>query len=182
MTTLPFRPAYDVEGTLNVKKLDPNAVLPSRAKDGDAGYDCVAISNGEYNADKTYIEYKTGLSIEVPPGYHVELFPRSSISKYDLVLANSIGLVDNGYRGELLFRFKVIQRIVQDAGDRGSPYDPSSKPSRPSVFFPTPIIYQKGDKIGQIVIRKTVSFPVKEVEQLSQTERGTGGFGSSDKK
>ena len=85
------------------KKLDPSAVAPSRAKEGDAGYDLVAIDDGTVDADG-FIQYRTGLSIDPPQGYHTEIWPRSSISKYDLALANSIGLVDNGYRGELLVR------------------------------------------------------------------------------
>lgn len=151
--------------SLKIKKLVPEAVLPSRANDTDAGYDCVAIDDGTWSDDQTFIEYRTGISIELPPGMHSELFPRSSVSKYDLVLANSIGLVDNGYRGEVRFRFKYVPRLVKVGMD--------------SFVVKPAIRYKKGDKIGQIVIRNTVSLPVQEVEDLSETVRGEGGFGSS---
>ena len=141
--------------TLKVKKLDPAAVLPTKAKDGDAGYDVVALNDGSWS--DTYVEYRTGIAVELPPGYHLELFPRSSISKTHLVLCNSIGLVDNGYRGEILFRFRLVHNGQ------------------------TPVCYKKGEKIGQLVIRKTLSAVVEEVTELSETQRGTGGFGSSGK-
>lgn len=148
----------DVFPSLRVKKLVPEAVLPTRANPDDAGYDVVAIYDPEVT--DTYVQYRTGLAIEVPKGYHTEIFPRSSISKYDLVLANSIGLIDNGYRGELIFRFKIVPR------------------ANGSILSK---VYEKGDKIGQIVVRRTIDLPILEVENLSDTVRGEGGFGSSDK-
>lgn len=152
---------------MKVKKLDPEAVLPTRATEGDVGYDVVALDDGTWAPDATYIEYKTGLAIEVPVGFHTELFPRSSVSKYDLILANSIGLVDNGYRGELRFRFKYIPRFEVNE---------QQLQQRP------PILYKKGDKIGQIVVRTSITtFQVEEVEELSDTARGAGGFGSTGK-
>jgi dUTP pyrophosphatase len=150
---------------LKVKKLIPEAVIPSKAKPGDAGYDLTAIDDGTWSADGTYIQYRTGLAIEPPPGYHTELFPRSSGTKTDLMLGNSIGLVDNGYRGEILLRFKLAKR--------GTVFPTS--PQQPII------IYKKGDKIAQLVIRKTEDMEVVEVENLSSTERGTGGFGSTGK-
>jgi dUTP pyrophosphatase len=153
---------------LSVKKLDPEAVIPSRVHEGDVGYDVTAIDDGTWSPDGTFLEYKTGIAIEVPKGFHTELFPRSSVSKYDLLLANSIGLVDNGYRGELRFRFKYIPRFQVTEG---------------VLEQLPPIFYKKGDKIGQIVVRQSITqFPVNEVNELSETARGDGGFGSSDKK
>lgn len=140
---------------LLVKKLDPEAVLPTKANSDDSGYDVVAIDDGTWA--ETYIEYKTGIAIQLPIGYHVELFPRSSISKTDLLLCNSIGLVDWSYTGELKFRFKYV----------------SAKHS--------PILYKKGDKIGQIVIRNTIKMNIQEVNELHVTKRGNNGFGSSGK-
>lgn len=158
---------------IRVKKLDPKAVLPKRANEsrlgqGDAGYDVVAIDNGTWNEDGTYIEYNTGISIEPPPGYHTEMFPRSSITKYDLVLGNSIGLVDNPYRGPIKFRFKYVPRVGCDAQ------------GVPCAIAPIKI-YCAGDKIGQLVIRKTENMDFVEAEELSDTTRGTGCFGSSGK-
>ena len=146
---------------LKVKKLVPEAVLPKQAKADDAGYDLVAISDGQWSEDRTYIEYDTGLAIEPPKGYHTEIFPRSSISKTDLVLANSLGLVDGKFRGSLRCRFKYIPRTYIHGQN------------------PEPLLHKKGDKIAQLVIRKTEYLEVEEVSELSQTERAEGGFGST---
>ncbi len=145
--------------TVSVKKLTADAVLPKKAKESDAGYDIVAIDDGTFTPEG-YVSYRTGLSISPPKGYHVLIFPRSSISNYDLVLANSVGLVDNGYRGEIMVRFKPVDRII-------SSKDPVRK------------IYKKGDKIAQLVFEKTISFEMQEVNSLDDTDRGSGGFGSS---
>jgi dUTP pyrophosphatase len=165
MTTLQHD--FTPDEQLKVKKLVPEAVLPLKANDDDAGYDLTAISDPEVK--DSYVQYRTGISIEVPKGYHTELFPRSSISKYDLVLANSVGLVDNGYRGEVLLRFKITPRVAPD-GEYVKFLDPKIWPPR---------LYIKGDKVAQIVIRKTITLPVVEVAELSDTARGDGGFGSS---
>jgi len=82
---------------IKVKKLHPDAVLPKCANETDAGYDLVAIDEGEIvseGLDIMYIQYRTGIAIAPPEGYHTEIFPRSSISKKQLFLANSVGLVD----------------------------------------------------------------------------------------
>lgn len=138
---------------VKIKKLVEYATIPSYAKDGDAGLDITAIT---VEGNGKYVEYGTGLSFEVPEGYVGLLFPRSSISKYDLILANSVGVLDSGYRGEVKFRFKMTNQTS------------SAKQ------------YEIGDKIGQIMI---VPYPqIEFVEgELSDTERGTGGFGSSGK-
>lgn len=137
-----------------VKKLNPEAVIPSSAHETDAGYDLVAIDDGKWT--DTYVEYDTGLSIQPEKGYHVEIFPRSSISKTDLVLANGVGLIDESYRGPILLRFKC---------------------TNPQMF--TRKSYKKGDKIGQLVIRATERALFKEVDELVETKRGSGGFGST---
>lgn len=142
---------------MKVKRLVELAVIPSRASLLDAGYDLVATS---YSVQGEFIEYSTGISIELPEGYHAEIFPRSSISKYDLSLANSVGLIDNGYRGELKLRFKVTNKSNGDSTR-------------------LPIIYEVGDKIGQLVLRKTITANIIEVDSLSSTDRGSGGFGST---
>ena len=149
---------------MKVKKLDERAIMPSQAKSGDAGYDLVAIDDGTISPEHGFIEYRTGIAIEVPEGFHTEIFPRSSISKYDLALANSIGLVDGGYRGEVLVRFKYAPPFHADG----------------TSLLDRPIIrYKKGDKIAQLVVRQTVHVGIEEVEELSDTARGAGGFGST---
>lgn len=152
---------------VNVKKIHPDAIIPQCAKKGDAGYDLVAIDDGIIGQDG-YIEYKTGLAISPPAGMHVCIFPRSSISKYDLVLANGIGLIDNGYRGEILLRFKPVNRFLNT--------------TQTISLIPSPIKkYIRGDKIGQLVFMPTINVEMVEVSNLDETERGTGGFGSSGK-
>lgn len=140
---------------IKIKKLVPEAVIPSYANPGDAGMDLTAINMNTVLEDGYgYIEYSTGLALEIPKGYAGLIFPRSSISKTGLFLANAVGLIDSGYRGEILLRFKYIA---------GSTY------------------YKIGDRVGQIVIIKLPWVVLKEVEELDKTKRGGGGFGSSDK-
>ena len=137
---------------IKVKKLTPKAEIPQYAHIGDAALDVKAVSR---NITDKYIEYGTGLSFEIPQGYVMLIFPRSSISNQDLSLANCVGVLDSTYRGELKLRFRVILN-AQD-------------------------IYEVGDKVGQILV---IPYPVlsfKETDELSTTDRGSGGFGSTGK-
>lgn len=140
---------------VNIKKVSPNAVIPSYAKPGDAGLDLTA-TNYKYNSTHNYYEYYTGLALEIPDGYMGLIFPRSSISKTDLVLCNGIGVADSKFRGELKLRF--FPR---------------------SINLKKPNIYKVGDRIGQLIILPYPLIKLNEVEELSETERGAGGFGSS---
>lgn len=137
------------------KKLDANAVIPSYAKSGDAGLDLTAIS---INEAPEYYEYGTGLAVEIPKGYVGLIFPRSSVSKVDLVQANSVGVVDSGYRGEIKIRFKRVKH--QD--------------SNISRRFGL-------ERVAQLIIMKYPVIEVEEAEELSETERGEGGFGHTGK-
>ena len=147
---------------VRLKKLSPEAKIPEKANASDAAYDLVAVADPCFHGH--FVEYRTGIAIELPPGYHALIHPRSSISKYDLMLCNSIGLLDNGYRGEIICRFKII---------------PSGPIAEGTLL--NPAIYQKGDKIAQLLIEKTETFHFVEVEELSSTDRGSGAFGSSGK-
>jgi len=152
---------------LKVKRIHPDAVLPKRAKEGDVAYDLVAIDDGKIiceNEESLYIEYRTGLTIEPPKGYHTEVIARSSITNYDLILKNNIALFDNNYRGEFLFRFFITRDIIRADG---------------SISRKFCKLYKKGDRIAQLLIRKTIILPVVEVEELSETNRGEGKFGST---
>jgi len=138
---------------VKIKKLVPEAVIPTYAKEGDAGLDITAIDIlMENNPHYGYIEYSTGLAIEIPEGYVGLLFPRSSISKTGMILANSVGVIDSEYRGEIKFRFKAI---------------------------PGTNLYDIGDRIGQLIIIPYPSIELEETDELSSTHRGDGGFGSS---
>lgn len=139
---------------VKIKRLDSNAKIPTYANPGDAGMDIYATSM-KFTED--YIEYGTGLSFEVPEGYVMLIFPRSSISNKDLVLTNSVGVLDSGYRGELRFRFKKLKEPGKLRMD----------------------LYNPGDKIGQIMIIPYPTIEFEEVESLSDSVRGVGGFGSS---
>ena len=140
---------------VKIKKLHENAVIPAYAKPGDAGLDLTATSvvTDEYGN----VVYGTGLAIEIPFGYAGLLFPRSSNSKTDLYLTNHVGVVDSGYRGEIMFKYRPLDGIL------------NSK------------IYQVGERVGQIVILPYPAVSFEEVEQLSDTERGDSGFGSTGK-
>lgn len=142
---------------VKVKKLSPNAVIPAYAKNGDAALDLTAISYTSQDANCNHI-YGTGLAIEIPEGHVGLLFPRSSLCKYDLALTNSVGVIDSGYRGEIKFVFK--DTLV-------------------NVYTGQEDIYKIGDRIGQIIIIPYPKIELVESEELSDTERGTGGFGSS---
>ena len=89
---------------IKIKKLSKDAVIPKYAKEGDAGMDLVATSK-EYDGDGNTV-YGTGLAFEIPKEYVGLLFPRSSNAKTDLRLTNSVGVLDSGYRGEVMFKFR----------------------------------------------------------------------------
>ena len=151
------------------KKLHEDAVLPSYAKAGDAGMDLTCVEHGKLikSPDDAsiwyYIEFKTGLSVEIPNGYVGLLFPRSSISKTAMVLANSVGVVDSGYRGEICVRFKLDYACAM-------PNDENKNLAS---------IYLKGDRIAQLMIVPYPTIEPEFAEEVSETERGEGGFGSS---
>jgi dUTP pyrophosphatase len=149
---------------VKIKKLHPDAIIPAYSKSGDAGMDMVATS-AQISEDGLYIEYGTGLSIEIPDGYVGLLFARSSISKTPLVLANHVGVVDSGYRGEIKFRFKDLLINQNENGE----------------LFGSELAYEVGNKIGQIMILPYPQIEFVESEELSDTSRGEGGFGSTGK-
>ena len=162
---------------VNIKKLSEDAVVPQYAKPGDAGMDVIATS---VEVTDKFIEYGTGLAFEVPEGYVMLIFPRSSVSKYDLSLANAVGVLDSGYRGELKLRFKR-NYIIKHFGDNKT-LEKSAFEHRisPTEMLICDKIYEIGDKVGQIMIIPYPQIEFNEVKELSETERGAGGFGSSD--
>lgn len=136
---------------LKFKKLSDNAVLPSYAKEGDAGLDLTVTESREDTLNHV-VKVKFGISVEIPVGHVGLIFPRSSIYKKGLYLSNSVGVIDSGYRGELMANF----------------YD-----------FGVEDTYEVGERCAQMII---VPYPIIESEwseSLSSTERGSGGFGST---
>jgi dUTP pyrophosphatase len=135
------------------KKLVPEAVKPKFGKPGDAGADLVATSK-DWRGEKQVV-YGTGLAVEIPEGMVGLVFPRSSVRNYDLAMSNSVGVIDSGYRGEIMVTFNI------------------SNPSK------TGQIYQIGDRIAQLVIVPVPLITYAETQELSETNRGTAGHGST---
>lgn len=140
---------------VKIKKLNPDAVIPTYAKPGDACMDIVATSL-HYDDVKGFV-YGTGFAVEVPEGYEMVIRPRSSICKTDAYITNSPGTVDSGYRGEVMVVFKNNHPDNNEAP------------------------YKIGERIAQIKIQEVIPIEFVEVEELSETERGDGGYGSTGK-
>ena len=136
---------------IKIKKLHPNAIIPTYAKEGDAAMDLYAAEVMKDNYGN-YV-YLAGIAAEIPPGFVGLLFPRSSVSKTSMALANSVGVVDSGYRGEVMLKFR-------QTGDANP-------------------IYRAGDRVGQLMIIPHPKMEFIEVPELSTTDRGEGGFGST---
>ncbi len=140
---------------IKIKRLHKDAIIPTYGKPGDAGLDltAVSVSKDEYgNA-----VYGTGLAIEIPAGHVGLIFPRSSNSKTDLYLTNHVGVIDTGYRGEIMFKFRPIKGLLNAK------------------------VYAVGDRIGQLMILPYPIIELIDVAELSESERGTGAFGSTGK-
>jgi dUTP pyrophosphatase len=143
------------EGVLvKVKKIHPNAVIPSYSKVGDAGMDLTITSEIENTTFS--VSYGFGIAMEIPKGHVGLVFPRSSVRNQDLILSNCVGVIDSGYRGELQATFKKTQGLDS-------------------------IKYKVGERGAQIIILPYPTIYMTEVPELSDTERGTGGFGSTGK-
>lgn len=135
---------------IKIKKLHKDAVIPTKAHATDAGCDLYATS---CHYDNGLIIYGTGIAVEIPAGYVGLVFPRSSIANTHLTLSNSVGVIDSGYRGEVMAKFRK-------GGTRG---------------------YDVGERIAQLIILPYPEVVFEEAEELSESDRGTGGYGSSGK-
>ena len=159
-----------------VKKLDKNAVIPSRAHDNDAGFDMVATRK---NITEKYVEYGTGIAMHIPDGHVGLLFPRSSVTKKDLILKNSVGVIDAGYRGEISFRFYLYGGRIEQNISNGF-FGKIKLFNNWYCQDDNWDMYEVGDKIGQIIIIKLPKIEMVEIDDLEESERGTGGYGSTD--
>lgn len=139
------------------KKLHDDAKIPSYAHDTDAGLDLTAVSfTQEFDkSNKLVLVYHTGLAVEIPEGYVGLIFMRSSVSNKSISLTNAVAVIDSGYRGELLLKYKITTDSL-------------------------PTIYQPGEKIGQLIIIPYPKINPIEAEELSSSDRNEGGFGSTD--
>ena len=134
---------------IRVKKVHPNAVLPKYANFGDAAVDLVSVR--KWKDDHGNVCYGTGLAMEIPENHVGLLFPRSSISKTNLRLCNAVGVIDSGYRGEIMLKF-------DKNGDKE---------------------YEVGDRVGQLMLIPIPSVQFVQVANLPDSDRGLGGFGST---
>lgn len=144
---------------LKFKRLKDEAILPIRAHKGDAGLDltCTEITTELNECGQVILVYHTALAVEIPEGYVGLLFPRSSIANKALMATNSVGVIDSGYRGEIMFKMKATTDVV-------------------------PAIYKPGEKFCQLVIVPYLNdITISESAELSESDRGEDGYGSTDK-
>jgi dUTP pyrophosphatase len=174
---------------IKLKKLDNHAVIPTYAHDGDVGMDLTAISV-EYDKEKDMYIYHTGLALESDKHYGILLFPRSSNRKTDAYLCNHVGIVDSYiYRGEIMLCFKNRDSIYMNAlkdsiewyknAKSGSLKARIEKLMNDEEFAMSLAPYNVGDRVAQMVVMPYPNVVVEEVENLSDTVRGEGGFGST---
>lgn len=142
---------------VKVKKLHSDAVIPKYAKPGDAGLDLYAVDVKPHvdslTGETTKIIVDSGLAFEIPEGFVGLVFPRSSIQSTGLRMSNCVGVIDSGYRGSV--------KTVFDIKDSSLTY------------------YEAGDRFAQIMIIPYPPVELQEVDELSSTDRGEGGFGST---
>ena len=139
---------------IKFKKLVESAKIPTKAHPTDAGADLTAVSR-EWNEEHRCWIYGTGIATEIPEGYVGLVFPRSSIRKYTLSQCNAVGVIDSSYRGEIMLSYKPTSDVQK--------------------------LYEIGDKIAQLIILPYPEVSYTEVEELSETDRGTNGHGSTGK-
>lgn len=142
------------------KKLADNAVLPTKAHASDAGLDitCTKVTSELNECGQFMLVYHTGLAMEIPEGYVGLIFPRSSIYKKSIMQCNAVSVIDSGYRGEVLMKYR------NTSGDS------------------IPAVYNVGDRIGQLIIMPYPNIEPVFADSLSDSDRGDNGFGSSDNK
>ena len=142
---------------IRFKRLSDKAIMPIRAHVGDAGVDLTAtkITTELNEVNQLLICYHTDLAVEIPEGYVGLLFPRSSIYTKSLQFTNSVGVIDSGYRGELMVKMRSTTDVV-------------------------PGIYKEGERFAQLVIVPVSSdYTITEAAELTETDRSTDGFGST---
>jgi dUTP pyrophosphatase len=134
-------------------KTDSNAIIPTKGEPLSMGFDLTAIGIWKKYGEKIIL-FETGIAVEPPDGYYTEIFPRSSLSSTGYMLANSIGLIDPSYRGSLKI---ALIKIDEKMPDLKLPFTKC-----------------------QLVLRKCEYFKMEQVQNLTNTTRGVGGFGSTD--
>jgi len=149
------------------KKLHDDASIPQKMSNGAGAWDVTATEI--IVEEPGYVICKLGFSLALPPNYRVILMPRSNLSKYGWVVANSVGVGDSDYRGEYQFRFRALPKWDVRVNGESVEYT-LSMPDFP---------YKKGDRVGQIWVEKIEDISFVKVVSLDSTDRGVGGFGST---
>ena len=155
---------------VKIKKLHKNAVIPKQATKLAGGWD-VTVTDIE-QVEEDFVICKLGFALDLPEGYKLTLVPRSSLTKTKWILQNSPGLGDADYKGEYQYRFRALPNGIEVHKNK---YDTLIGLSYPE--FP----YKEGDRIGQVYLEEVIPIEFEEVEELTSSERGEGGFGSTDK-
>ena len=191
---------------IKLNKLDKNAIIPEYAHDGDVGMDLTAISV-EYDREHDMYIYHTGIAFETDKHYGIFLFPRSSNRKTDAYLCNHVGIADSAiYRGEIILCFKNRTSLEVRAEIEKNrcfisrlSYEPFTTSGGDSIVFnwsniardaenagnwiyDNPMLYapyQVGERVAQMVVLPYPNIKISEREELSETERGSSGFGST---
>jgi dUTP pyrophosphatase len=155
---------------LKVKRLTETAKLPVKAKQGDMGFDIFADEDKTICADDLNASVSTGVAIELPHGYGAFLVGRSGLTSESLFRVN-LGVIDQGYRGEIRVMNDVLEKVPYKIyGDNHSLLD---------FEYEDTFEINKGDKIAQLIILPIPQIEVIEVSELSDTDRGANGFGST---
>lgn len=192
------------EVNVKIKKLVENAVIPTYAKPGDMGMDLVA-TRVEYDKSRDCYIYHTGLAFEVPEDYGMLLFPRSSNRNTEAYMTNHVGILDSGYRGELLICYKLrtskditelmlvltnalvdvrndVVEIANNIPDTNVAISSKYKDNKSiEIDWEESAPYKVGDRVAQLIVVPYPKVMFEEVEELSASERGTGGHGSTGK-
>ena len=145
---------------IKFKRLSENAIAPVKAHATDAGFDltCSSITTEINERGQLIIVYHTDLCIEIPDGYFGALFSRSSVSKKPLSQTNAVGVVDSGYRGEVVAKFRCTVPAV------------------------VPSVYKEGERFAQLVILPVPEVEMIEADTLGDSDRGSNGLGSTGDK
>ena len=160
------------------KKLNKKAVIPTKAHPTDAGFDMVAVTK---TVTDKYVEYDTGIATAIPEGHCGLIFANSRVSKYDLDLANAVGIIDSHFRSSIRFRYKyTTQPSKVILTDKTKYFGLVKNVEFIEIPF-HPKEFNVGDVVGQLIIIPSPDVEFVEVDELDETDRGEGGFGSTEK-
>jgi len=157
---------------IQFKRTLPNAVIPTKANKDAEGYDLTVVAVDKIISEKC-IMFDTGIAVQPPPGYHTRVVPRSSFGKSIYVMANSIGIIDRDYRGSI----KICVKQVED--DEMIPIHLVSQCASIKSYNDIRTKLKPPFKAFQLLVEKSIPSRLVEVENLDDTKRGDGGFGST---